>query len=393
MCQTCPPVPYRPVQPPGHPKLAVALDATPLLGTRTGVGQFCAMSLQYLAERDDLDVGAFAVSWRRRNGLGGQLPAGVRTLGRPMPARPLHRSWATWAFPPVEAFIGTTDVVHGTNFVVPPAWRAAMVVTVHDLTPLHFPQMCQPATLVFPRLVRRAVHRGAWVHTPSEFVAEEVVRLLGAPPERVRAVHLGVTTPPAAAGPDGRWRRLLPEWATSYVLALGTVEPRKGLPSLVRAFGKVAGAHPSTALVIAGPDGWGAGELAGAIEACPARARVVRLGWVSDSDRDALLLGATLLAYPSVYEGFGLPPLEAMAAGTPVVATSCGALEEVLGDSAVLVRPGDVGALAEAIDGLLAGERDRTALAERGKLRAQGYTWQACAQGLADLYRDAAGTR
>lgn len=370
--------------------LTVALDATPLLGTRTGVGEFCARALEALATRDDVDVRAFAVTWRRRHLLAAHLPPGVGAVGRAMPARPLHKSWSFWPLPPIEAFIGPTDVVHGTNFVVPPAWRAATVVTVHDLTPLHFPEMCQPATLAFPSLVRKAVQRGAWVHTPSQFVADEVVRLLGVPPERARAIHLGVG--PAGNSPlaGGAWRPLLPPWASSYLLALGTVEPRKGLPALVEAFGRIGRGHPSTALVVAGPDGWGAAQLSKAIAACPARDQVVRLGWVSDADRDALLAGASALAYPSVYEGFGLPPLQAMAAGTPVVSTRCGALEEILGDAALLVDVGDVDALAEALDSVLSSPDVRSVLAARGRQRAAAFSWTACADGLARLYRVAA---
>ncbi len=113
-----------------------------------------------------------------------------------------------------------------------------MVVTVHDLSPLHFPQFCPPAARAYPDLVKKAVSRGAWVHADSEFVAQEVVEALGAPPERVRAVHLGVTPPARPSGADD-WRKLLPDWVGSYVLALGRVEPRKDLPTLVRAFGQL----------------------------------------------------------------------------------------------------------------------------------------------------------
>jgi hypothetical protein len=129
------------------PRLRVALDATPLLGTPTGVGVFCLGVLRALGARTDLDVRAFAISWRRRAGIGPHLPTTVAAVQRPMPARPLHALWGRGAWPPVEWFIGRIDVVHGTNFVVPPSRRAAEVVSVHDLTPLHHPELCNPATL------------------------------------------------------------------------------------------------------------------------------------------------------------------------------------------------------------------------------------------------------
>jgi alpha-1,3-rhamnosyl/mannosyltransferase len=129
--------------------------------------------------------------------------------------------------------------------------------------------------------------------------------------------------------------------------------------------------------------------LAEALEACPARDQVVRLGWVSEEDRKRLIGGATVFAYPSRYEGFGLPPLEAMAAGVPVVATRCDALTEVLGDAARLVEVGNAEALAGALDELLDDAGGREELAKRGRQRAEHFTWEACAAGLAGLYRDA----
>ncbi len=317
---------------------------------------------------------------------------GTGATGPGVPARLVHAAWARWALPPAELYTGKVDVVHGTNFVVPPTHKAAMVVTVHDLSPLHFPEFCRPAARAYPDLVKKAVSRGAWVHADSEFVAGEVVEALGVPAERVRAVHLGVTAPIPLPGAKG-WRQLLPGWVSSYVLALGRVEPRKDLPSLVRAFGHFAGPRPGLALVIAGPDGWGSEQLSAAVAASPVSERVLRMGWVDDRTRDALIEGATIFAYPSRYEGFGLPPLQAMASGTPVVASATGALKEVLGDAASLVTVGDEGALADALESLLDHADARRELSRRGRDRAARYTWEACASGLTALYRQSAEAR
>lgn len=383
---------------PGTP-LRVALDATPLLGTRTGVGVFTEHALDALGRRDDLAVSAFAVSWRRRRGIRDQLPRGVRALDTPMPARPLHWSWARRPFPPLEWFVGSQDVVHGTNYVVPPTRRAARVMTVHDLTSVRFPEMCDDYTRRFPALVRAALSQGAWVHTPSRFVADEVVELLGADPDRVRPVHHGV--PPldgsassASGGDPPVGSSHTPAGVQGpYILALGTIEPRKDIPTLVRAFDRLAAEVPDVRLVVAGADGWGAAALQQALDSAAHRDRVVRLGYVSVASRLVLMREAAVYAYPSLYEGFGLPALEAMSVGVPVLTTRVGALPEVVGEAALLVDPGDIDAMASGLGRLLGDEALRRALVQAGRLRIREYSWSAAAAGLASLYRDAADSR
>ena len=373
-------------------RLRVAVDATPLLGVRTGVGVFCEWALACLARREELEMSAFAVSWRRRGGIRPHLPAGVRMVDRPMPARPLHRAWGVGTLPPVEWWTGPEDVVHGTNFVVPPTRRAARVVTVHDLTPVRFPEMCDDYTRTYPHLVRRALAQGAWVHTPSRFVAAEVVELLGARPERVVAVHHGIPLDPCAAPPPPG---ALPEPARGapYLLALGTVEPRKDIPTLVRAFDAVAGQVPDLRLVVAGPEGWGETAYYEAVRRAAHRDRIVRLGWVGGDQRSALLRHATVYVYPSLYEGFGFPPLEAMVAGVPVVTTTAGALPEVVGDGAELVAPGDADALAAAVLVLATDPPARERAVARGRAHTARFGWERTAAGLSDLYRRAAADR
>lgn len=367
-------------------RLRVAVDATPLLGRRTGVGNFTAALLERLAAREDVALTAYGVTWRGRRELAAALPAPVRPCRRPMAARPLRWAWGRLDLPPIEWWAGAVDVVHGTNFVVPPTSRAEGVVTVHDLTPLHFPELCDAASLAYPALLRRALARGAWVHAVSTFVANEVVDHLGADPERVVAIHSGV--PRVQQADPGVGRGLA--GAPRYVLALGTVEPRKDLPGLVHAFDDaLAPGRVDLRLVLAGPDGWGSEALAEAVDGARHRDRIVRLGWVTADQRAALLAGASVLAYPSRYEGFGFPPLEAMASGVPVVATIAGALPEVLGDAALLVPVGDVDALAEALAKLLDDSQLRATRIEAGLRQVAAYDWDRTAAAMVELYRRA----
>lgn len=364
--------------------MRVAIDVMPLLLPRTGVGNFTWHLVEGLAARPDVEVVAFAATWRGRNSLRDAVPPGVETVSRPMAARPLRLCWARWDRPAIETWTGPVDVVHGPNFVVPPARDAAQVVSVHDLTVVRHPEFCTRDTLAYPRLIKRAIGRGAWVHTISAFV-DDIVQEFGADPERVVAIGNGSTqidrVDPAVghrlAGGD------------RYVLALGTIEPRKDLPSLVAAFDRLADRFGDLRLVVAGPDGWGTDAFESALSAATHRDRVVRLGWIDDDARAALLCGASVFAYPSIYEGFGFPVLEAMSAGVPVVASAVGGIPDTARDAATLVVPGDVEALASAIGELLEDPALAARRIEAGQANLDRFSWAETVDQMVDLYERA----
>jgi glycosyltransferase involved in cell wall biosynthesis len=335
-----------------------------------------------LATRDDLEVTAFAVTLRGRRALVHQVPRNVRARTHHTPARLTRMLWRHFRVPKAELWTGPVDVVHAPNFVAPPA-RAPVIATVHDLTFVWYPELSTPDTLTFPRYIRLAIDRGAVIHVVSDFVAAEVREHFDIEPERVVRIYSGLV--PSSGGDAARGHELA--GSERYVITFGTVEPRKNLPNLVRAFDAVAGRDPALVLVVAGPDGWGVEEFDAAVAAARHGDRVRRLGYVDEADRRDLMAGATALAYPSIYEGFGHPPLEAMQIGIPVVASNAGALPEVLGDAALLPDPSDVDAIAGALETVLTDDDVRADLVARGRERVSLYTWDRAGNELTDLYR------
>jgi glycosyltransferase involved in cell wall biosynthesis len=375
--------------------LRVALDVTPMLGRRTGIGEFVAGLRTQLDERAEVDVRPFAVTWRGRD----------RSTQRfPMPARPLREAWQRVDWPPIEYWTGPIDVVHGTNFVVPPSRKATRLVSVHDLTPVRFPEFCTPDTLRYPALIRRAISHGSHVHVDSAFVGQELMEWSGIDADRVHVAHLGIPNQDAVDdsaierpgfephGPEHSGPGSI-TGGRPYLLSLGTIEPRKNIPSLVRAFAMIAGQFPDLCLVIAGGDGWDGGALSLAIEGVPVkiRERIVRVGYVSTTERSGLLRDAEMFVYPSIYEGFGLPPLEAMQSSVPVVSTTAGSLPEVLGQAAVLVEPRNDEAMSNGILRVLTDSSVRQRCVEAGRANVERFTWAKCAATLTDVYRTLAG--
>jgi glycosyltransferase involved in cell wall biosynthesis len=364
-------------------RLRVALDANPLVHQRTGVGQFTAQLLTLLASRDDVEACAYAITRRGRETVARLVPPGVRAATSALPARVAHALWSRVSWPRIEHWTGEVDVVHATNFVAPPA-RAPVVVTVHDLAFVTSPELCRPESRAYEPQLRRAISRGVTVHAVSDYVAGAARAHFGLDGNRVVRVYEGAA-PMLAAGTAAAGHALA--GGEQYVLALATVEPRKNLPRLVRAFDAIAADHPGLLLVVAGADGWDADAFDTAVRGAHASARVRRLGYVTDEQRADLLAGACALAYPSLDEGFGHPPLEAMAARVPVVASCAGALPEILGDAALLVDPLDEDALAGALHRVV-GDRDlRAQLVDRGMVRARAFPWDRAVDEMVDLYR------
>jgi alpha-1,3-rhamnosyl/mannosyltransferase len=318
----------------------VALDVSPLRQTRAGTARYLNGLLG--AGLPGVDVRQVAF------GGAGRATAAVRDT--------------VWYIGVLPLVARDADVLHCPTYRAPLRSRTPVVVTVHDLAVFRYPETFRPWTRSYSRaLVPPVVRSARRVIAVSEFTKRELVTLLGVDADRVRVVPNAVA---AVFSPDG------PAAEGEFVLAVGTLEPRKNLTRLAAAVGRLG-----VELRVVGARGWGRVELPGSVR---------WLGEVPDEELAALYRGARCLAYPSLYEGFGIPVLEALACGCPVVTSAGGACEEVAGGAAVLVDALDERSIAEGI------ERVDSSLRARGLERAAGFSWRRAAKDTVDVYREAA---
>jgi glycosyltransferase involved in cell wall biosynthesis len=346
-----------------------------------GVATSAVESLRALGEHTDLDLVGVAARHPAPPREPFVPPVPVRHL--PLPRLALYESWHRLRRPAVQRATGPVDVIHVTGMAMPPR-SAPMVVTVHDLVFLDDPSRFTPRGVrFFHRAIELARRDADIVVCPSETTAE-ACRRNGFADRRIRIVPWGIDPVPVAPDDIERVRRRH-HLAKPYVLWLGTIEPRKNLPVLLDAFASLA--RDDVDLVIGGGAGWN-DELAALERRSPASVR--RIGFVPPEDLPALYAGAAVFCFPSLQEGFGLPVLEAMAQGAPVVTSEGTATAEVVGDAGRTVDPRDTAALATALHALLDDPVEARRLGQAGLERVRArFTWERTAAGLVGAYTDA----
>jgi glycosyltransferase involved in cell wall biosynthesis len=378
----------------------VAVDARPaVFPQKTGVGYYTWHMLEHLPAVDpDTEYLAWYLNARALAGGPRRLLAGLPVTERwtPIPSRWFERLSTRFELPRVDWF-ARFDVLFAPNFVPPPTRSRRFVVTVHDLAFRLHPETAPQSTRWWLARIDRTLQRAAGIIAVSESTKRDLLELYGVDGDRVAVVPHGVDRQVFRRPSQEEVERVRRRFGIvgPYLLSLGGIEPRKNLPNLVRAYAQLP-PEVRPALVLAGGSvEWnreGREALEQALRELPweVSERIVLTGYVAEADKVALLGGAEALVYPSLYEGFGLPVLEAMACGTPVVTSNVSALPEIGGDAALLVDPRDPAAIASALERLLQDEELRHELTTRGAARAARYTWEETARRTAEVLHRAA---
>lgn len=382
--------------------MRIGIDYTAALRQGAGIGRYTRQLVRALLALDTRNeyVLLTASGGLRATHLSFQSiaeHANVRRIDLPLSDRSLNILWHRLRLPLwVELVSGALDVFHSPDFALPPVHRARTLLTVHDLSFMRVPECSAPGLRSYLlRVVPASVRRADVVLADSESTRMDMIELLGVDPDRVRVIYAGVEPCFQRVRDQSvleavRNRYRLP---ARFVLGLGTLQPRKNFERLIAAYAQMRGeARSGLKLVIAGGLGWMCEGIFRRVEELGLQDEVLFPGYVADEDLPALYSMAEVFAFPSLYEGFGLPPLEAMACETPVVASNVSSLPEVLGDAALSVDPLDVPALAQAMLRVLNDAALRAALVRRGVAQARKFTWEQAAGKLLEVYTEARRT-
>ncbi len=358
--------------------MRVGMDFRPAMGPRTGIGRYVAALSAELAG-GGVDLRLYGVFLRGNRAARRRAPGGARLVAWPVPAILMDLLGTTGVLS-ADRVLGGCDLFHHTDYVLCRVnGSTRQVMTLHDLAFLRSPDWHTPqARYALTKLARRAAARCDGVCVPSRATARDCEERLGLSRDRVFVTPLGVDAPfyQVRRAPSRR----------PFFLAVGTIEPRKNHARLLRAFDSVARRNKEVRLLVAGKQGWGVEEARAAYDASSARDRIVFLGYTPEDELRRLLAEATAMVYPSLWEGFGLPVLEAMAAGCPVLTSDVAPLRETGGGAALFVDPLDTESIAAGMEALLDDGALRCKLAARGRKRARAHSWSRCADATRTAY-------
>jgi glycosyltransferase involved in cell wall biosynthesis len=371
--------------------MRIGIDARSVLKRRTGVGNYTFNLFQNLGKIDQEN--RYVLFYSHHKNLRSAIPqienVNFESKFVRLPNKLLNLFWRTVRYPSIETWVGKVDVFHSPNFELTPQKQGRSVLTIHDLCFLVYEKYAiKSARLHYGRRIKSYAQRADVIITVSENSKGDIINYLGIPPETIFVI------------PEGKDDKFKPQndpetvseirnkygLRRAFILHVGTLEPRKNLVGLIRAYHR-SRARKEYQLVMAGGKGWMYKEIFKTVGKLGLSREVIFTGYVPEDDLPALYNASSLFVFPSLYEGFGLPPLEAMACGTPVITSSVSSLPEVTADAAILVDPFNIEEIKDSIDSVLSDQELASSLKKKGLERAALFTWEKTAQKTLEVYR------
>ncbi|MEM7800774.1 MAG: glycosyltransferase family 1 protein [Chloroflexota bacterium] len=376
--------------------MRIGIDVTSALTQGGGIGRYTRELVHALALTEfnsSFDIHLFSARTKAPSPVPNPLPNHPQMVHRParLSEKWLYRLWYRLKLPlPVQTFTGPIDLYHSPDFVLPPiSGETPTLLTIHDLSFIHYPETFTPQLIRFlNRVVPESVGKASHILADSIATQRDLIELWQVPDEKITVLYSGVNETFRPITDKVALKRAREKYnlgQAPYVLTLGTVQPRKNYRMLIEAFAPIAKTHDHN-LIIVGGKGWLFEEILNEVKVQGLEGRVIFTGFVDDIDLPTIYSAATLFAFPSIYEGFGLPILESMACGVPVINSNASCLPEVAGKATIQLDPTDQNAWTEALEMLLKDPVQRAQMVAEGYIQAQHFSWKKSAQQLLEVY-------
>lgn len=367
--------------------MRIGIDATSIPAKRVGAGNYIYNLVNALAEIDDKNQYFIFINFSLKDDWKIE-KNNFDFVNLSFPSRSLRLLWEQSGLPLLARKL-ELDILHSPHYTMPILKPCKSVVTFCDMTFELFPELHEfSKRLIFPLMMRWSANHAEQLIAISESTRQDVIRILGVKPDRIIAIPLAASSDYGVIGAE-RVKEVCDRYKLTsgkYIYYVGALEPRKNVPLLIEAYAKLADRFPDIPLAIAGKKGWMYDEIFAKVKNYNLEERVRFLGYVPEQDLIGLYNGTRVFVYPSLYEGFGLPVLEAMQCGAPVITTNVSSMPEVAGDVALLVAPDDVEGLSQALQRVLSDDRLAQDLSRLGLTRSANFSWKNCAQETLQVY-------
>jgi glycosyltransferase involved in cell wall biosynthesis len=373
--------------------MRIGIDARSVLKRRTGVGNYTLNLIRHLARLDQENQYVLFYSHHRdfRSAMPRIENPNFQSRFFRIPNKLLNLSWGTLRLPKIDWLVGRVDLYHSPNYNLNMLGRGKSLMTIHDLSFLAYRQFSLASgRWHYAYRIRSYAEKADAVIADSESTKNEIIKYLKIPEQKIHVIHLACSERFRPL-PKGKTEKVREKYRIreDYILSVGTLEPRKNLKGLIEAYDR-SRAKEDFLLVLAGGEGWKYQHIFRLVKKLKLEDRVVFCGYVPDSDLPELYNGASLFVYPSIYEGFGLPPLEALACGVPVIVSHTTSLPEVVGDAGIYVSPFDIEQISFSIDTALSDGKLLHTLRDQGPKRARLFSWEKTARETLRLYQQLA---